>query len=574
MPSLPHSLRPSNTPCVLIVRDGWGENPHPTHDAFNAVRLASTPIDDHLRANWPFTLIKTSGEDVGLLAGTMGNSEVGHQNIGAGRIVDQEAVRITRVCRGDGGKALAQIENLTGPIRRAITAGRGVHLMGICSNAGVHGLLTHLTALLELCASLGAAPDRVLLHLFTDGRDTGPFTGRGFVEYVENELARIGVGRVSSVIGRYWGLDRDDRWERVARAYACLTGEFGGDERAPRGGGASGGAAAVGGVSWSRSAADAVQAFYDKPEVAGMAGDEFVIPTMIGATREEALKGRIQSGDTVVFYNFRGDRPRELVSAFVLPEFYGSPSVKPSPDSGVRGFDRGPRLDLEFVTMTGYSEAMAPHVKVAFERPARMKNIAGEYLSDLGLRQFRCAETEKRPHVTFFFNDYRDDPFPGEHREGPQSPRVATYDLKPEMAAYDVRDAVLRRLADRGCEDVLIVNFANADMVGHTGSLPAAIKACEVVDECVGTIMNAVLAKNGSLVITADHGNAEQMWDPESNAPHTAHTVYPVPLYVVAAGHKGRRLRSDGRLADVVPTMLDLMKLAKPPEMTGVSLLA
>ncbi|MEX2218397.1 MAG: 2,3-bisphosphoglycerate-independent phosphoglycerate mutase [Phycisphaerales bacterium] len=554
---------PKNTPLVLIIRDGWGENPNPEHDRFNAIKLARTPIADRLDREFPRTLVKTSGEDVGLPDGTMGNSEVGHQNIGAGRIVYQESVAITKVCR-EG--ELAASEALAGAIRDANAAGRTVHLMGIASDAGVHGLLTHLYALLDLCGDLGVPAERAAVHFFTDGRDTGPFTGKEFVAIAERRMREIGVGRVASVIGRYWAMDRDFRWERVHRAFACLTGR---------------GAKELG-AGLAPTAAEAIQRHYDAPEKPGQAGDEFIPPTMIG-TPEDACRTRIADGDTVIFYNYRGDRPRELSMAFVLPDDNWA-AVKPSPDTGRPGFDRGPRLDLRYVTMTAYSEELAPYVRVAFPRPPKMANIAGEYLSGLGLAQFRCAETEKYPHVTFFFNDYRDQPYPGERRENPQSPRVATYDLKPEMAAYEVRDAVLRRLAAPDCEPFIVVNFANGDMVGHTGVLEAAVRAVEVVDECVGAVVEATLGRGGSLIVTADHGNAEQMWDPATNAPHTAHTVYDVPLYVVGEGFRGGRLREGrlregglregGRLADIVPTALEMMGLPVPPEMTGRSLLA
>ncbi len=439
-----------NTPFVLVIRDGWGENPHPEHDAFNAVKLARTPAAHRLMGEYPNTLIHTSGENVGLPDGTMGNSEVGHQNIGAGRVVDQEAVRISKACReGRLGQAAA----LSGAIERARKDRRYVHLMGICSDAGVHGLLDHLYALLDLCKKMGQA--KVALHLFTDGRDTGPCSGKGFVEQVEQRCREIGVGTVSSVIGRYWAMDRDYRWERVQKAYLCLTGR--------------GGRAAD--LPVAPSAFEAVQRSYDHPlegaGQAGMRGDEFVTPTMIGRDHADALSRRIADGDTMVFYNYRGDRPREIVSAFVLPEFFGSEKVKPSPDTGARGFDRGAKLNVEFVTMTAYSEALAPYVKVAFPRPPKMVNIAGEYFSNLGLTQFRCAETEKYPHVTFFFNDYRDEPFTGERRENPQSPRVATYDLKPEMAAYEVRDAVLRRLAAAVPRAHVDVEYAQLDDAGE-----------------------------------------------------------------------------------------------------------
>ncbi|MBL8745067.1 MAG: 2,3-bisphosphoglycerate-independent phosphoglycerate mutase [Phycisphaerae bacterium] len=538
-----------NAPCVLIIRDGWGQNPNASHDAFNAVKLAATPNADRLMREYPWTLIKTSGEDVGLPQGTMGNSEVGHQNIGAGRVVDQESVAITKACRS----GLASHPVLSEAVRRAKARGSSVHLMGICSDAGVHGQLEHLYAVLAMCQSLGMPRDRVFVHFFMDGRDTGPFTGKGFVERAEAEMKRIGVGRVASVIGRYWAMDRDFRWERVARAFNCLTGR-------------------AGGAPIALSAALALQHHYEAPSDDRMSGDEFVPPTIIAPSDADAATSRIKDGDTVVFYNYRGDRPREISAAFVFPDAEWS-RVKASPDTGRAGFDRGSRLDIEYVTMTAYWEELAPFVKVAFPKPPKMKSIAGEYMSRSGLTQFRCAETEKFPHVTFFFNDYRDEPFAGEAREIIQSPKVATYDQAPEMSAAGVRDAVLRRLAAADCEPFIVVNFANGDMVGHTGSLPATIRACEVVDECVGMIVDATLKRGGSLVVTADHGNAEQMWDPATNAPHTAHTTYDVPLIVVGADFRKRRLRGGGRLADIVPTMLEMMGMAKLPEMTGESLL-
>ncbi len=542
---------PTNTPCVLIIRDGWGENPHPEHDSFNAIQLAETPVADDLGARWPHTLIHTSGEDVGLLAGTMGNSEVGHQNIGAGRVVDQEAVRITKVCRSG---ELRHNEAIAAAIDHARTRGTRVHLMGIASDAGVHGLLSHLFALVETCREMQQTD--VQIHLFTDGRDTGPFTGRDYIRQVEETCANIGVGRVASVIGRYWAMDRDNRWERVERAYNCLTGRDVTDDHP----------LAVTGV-------DAVAAAYESPPTETMKGDEFVQPTLVGDSFEDAMSRRIRSGDTVIYYNYRGDRPRELCSAFLYDEFFGSDDIKPSPDSGARGFDRGDKLDLDFVLMTPYSQELAKRARVAFIRPPQMADIAGAYLSRLGLTQFRCAETEKFPHVTFFFNDYRDEPFEGERREIVQSPRVATYDMQPEMSAAGVRDAVLDRLKAKDCEPVIIVNFANGDMVGHTGDLKAAIQACEVVDAAVGDIMKATLKRGGSLVVTADHGNAEQMWSPENGTPHTAHTTYDVPLIVVGKPFEGRELRDDGRLGDIFPTMLDMMGLEQPAAMTGGSLL-
>jgi len=550
-----------NTPLILVIRDGWGENPNPGHDAFNAVKLAKTPVADRLMLEYPWTLIKTSGEDVGLPEGTMGNSEVGHQNIGAGRVVPQESLVMTEACR----HGLHTNEAIAAAIVHAKRNGTSLHLMGINSDAGVHGLLEHLYAILRACAALGLS-ERVFIHLFTDGRDTGPFTGLGFAAQVEDKCREIGVGRIASVAGRYYAMDRDHRWERVKLAYDCLTGHT---------------------AHRASSAAEAIQRYYDKPSGETLTGDEFVTPTAIG-TAEAVVESRIKDGDSVIFYNYRGDRPREISAAFCFPDDAWA-RVKPSPDSGRHGFDRAKKLDLHYVIMTAYWETLLPHVQgIAFRRPPRMKNIAGEYASSLGLRQFRCAETEKYPHVTFFFNDYRDEPFPGETRENPQSPRVATYDLKPEMAADEVRDAVLRRLASAECDDLIVVNFANGDMVGHTGKLDAAIQACETVDACVGQIVEATLSRGGSLIVTADHGNAEQMWDPASNSPHTAHTVFDVPLIVVGEAFKGRRLRGDidpsgwfrpevrasrGRLADILPTALGMMGVAKPREMLGASLL-
>jgi len=664
MPTDTPTTPPTNTPLLLIIRDGWGENPNPEHDPFNAIKLARTPVADRLMRDFPNTLIKTSGLDVGLPEGTMGNSEVGHQNIGAGRVVDQESVAITRACReGRLADNAALVESIT----RARDADKAVHLMGICSDAGVHGQLEHLYAILDLCKSLntGPRPLRVYLHLFTDGRDTGPNTGLGYIEQVEAKLAEISTPpgatgqspvpnlpntpdsshntftpAIASVIGRYWAMDRDNRWDRTARAYACLTGRTGGpalragcgdvggveehgsENRATENPAAENPAAESCGTTNFHfpSATAAVQHAYDNPAEPTMTGDEFVPPSIIDpptpgtggpalragcggcggcgdveehgsenrATENPATPpGRITDGDTVIFYNYRGDRPRQLSAALVFPDTDWA-AVPPtpgsgSPDSGAHGFDRGPKLDIDYVIMTAYSEQLATLARVAFPKPPRMVNIAGAYLSGLGLTQFRCAETEKFAHVTFFFNDSRDEPFDGEHRTLVQSPSVSTYDQQPEMSAAGIRDAVLERLAADDCEDVFVINFANGDMVGHTGNLDAAIKACETVDACVGALIDATLARGddrsargGSLIITADHGNAEQMKDPKTGAPHTSHTTYDVPLIVVGtpdAPFAGTQLRPGGRLADILPTALEMMGLPKPPEMTGKSLL-
>ncbi len=529
-------------PIVLIVRDGWGHNPNPEHDKFNAIKLANTPCSDALLARYPSTRIHTSGRDVGLPDGTMGNSEVGHQNIGAGRIVYQESVRITLAIE-DG--SFFENEAINKAIDRAKANNGTVHLLGIASDAGVHGLLTHLYACLEACKRRGQ--NHVALHLFTDGRDTGPFTGIEFIRQIEAKCKELGVGWIASICGRYYAMDRDNRWERVKQAYDMLTGR-------------------AGDLPHFESAEQAVQDYYDHPTNDSQQGDEFITPRLIGDPDP------IKDGDAVIFYNYRGDRPRELTRAFVMPEFYGQ--VAPSPDTGEKGFDRGPKLDIAYVTMTAYQEELNDLVDVAFPKPPKMENIGGAYLASLGKTQFRCAETEKFPHVTFFFNDYREEPFPGESRQMAQSPKVPTYDLKPEMSAPEVCDIVLSRINAEDCEDMIIVNFANGDMVGHTGNLQAAIKAVETVDACVQKIVDATLARGGKLIVTADHGNAEQMFDPDTNAPHTAHTLYDVDCIIVDPSlNADTPLREGGRLADVFPTALALMGVDKPDEMTGVSLL-
>ncbi len=548
VPTPSRPVQPRNAPCVLVIRDGWGRNPHPEHHDFNGVELARTPVADRLERDWPTTLIRTSGEDVGLPVGpdgpTMGNSEVGHQNIGAGRIVDQELMRITRAIR-DG----AFFENAV--LREALgrAGGPRVHLLGLVSDGQVHSDLDHLRALLQLAARMGVPGDRLFVHAITDGRDTAPDAGRGFVRTVEQWLAGDrGApvrGRIATVMGRYWAMDRDHRWERVERAWNCLLGR--GGPEAP-------------------SADAAIAHAYASPEEPNRSGDEFIPPTRI-----EGVDGAIRDGDTVIFFNFRGDRPREITKAFVLDDAAWAAVKGGGFVRDPRPGDRRPR-DLFFATMADYEQGLP--VRVIFERPPKMTAILGAWISQLGLRQFRCAETEKFPHVTFFFNDYREEPFPGETRVIVPSPRdVSTYDQKPEMSAEGVCAAVLGRLAAPDCEELIVVNFANPDMVGHTGVLKAVIRAVEVVDGCVGRIMEAVLARGGSLVITADHGNAEQMIDPETGGPHTAHTNYTVPLSVVGAAFKGAALRDDGRLADIAPTMLAMMGLPQPPEMTGRSLL-
>lgn len=520
----------SYKPVLLIIRDGWGANHDSAHDRFNAVKIAHTPCDDDLRSRYPVTELAASGLDVGLPEGIMGNSEVGHQNIGAGRIVDQELVRIN--------KALALREVKGNPVfaaavERVKKNGGRFHLMGIVSDAGVHGMLDHLYGLLEILKEEDVAD--VCIHAFTDGRDTSPTSGIEFIRKVEAKCREIGIGRIATVCGRFWSMDRDNRWDRVEKAYNCLTGR--GTNRT------------------ASSAEEAVQDYYRNPLDDSRKGDEFVLPTRILDAKGEAF-GSIADGDSVLFYNYRGDRPREITKAFVM--------------DGFDGFDRGPKLDLFFVTMTEYETGLP--VEVLFRKPEKMKNILGSYVSDKGIPQFRCAETEKYPHVTFFFNDYREEPFPLEERKVVPSPQVATYDHQPEMSAEAVTAATREAILSKRF-GLIVVNFANPDMVAHTGSVEATVKAVETVDAAVCELLAALEEVGGKAIVTADHGNADQLWNPAIDGPHTSHTLNPVELFVVGEGCEGLSLRPSGRLADIAPTLLDLMSLPKPPEMTGESLI-
>jgi 2,3-bisphosphoglycerate-independent phosphoglycerate mutase len=523
----------SHPPVLLIIRDGWGKNPDPTQDKFNAVVQARKPCDDRLHAKYPVTLIKASGLDVGLPDGVMGNSEVGHENIGAGRIVDQELVRINKLF---SEKRLAANAVWRGVVERVKSRGSRLHLMGIVSDAGVHGMLEHLYGFLRQAKADGVT--EVFIHAFTDGRDTPPTSGLGYVRQVEQQCREIGVGKIASVCGRFWAMDRDNRWDRVSRAYDLLTGKKAG--------------------ATARSAEAAVQRYYDEPLSDSQKGDEFVVPTAVVDASGQPV-AVIRDGDAVVFYNYRGDRPREITKAFVI--------------DGFKDFDRGTKLDLYFATMTEYETGLP--VNVILPKPEKLQNILGQVVSDAGIAQFRCAETEKNPHVTFFFNNYRKDPFPGEERACPPSPKVPTYDQKPEMSAAEVTQTAKAAILS-GKYGFIVVNFANPDMVGHTGSLPAAIKAVEATDKGVGELLEALAQMKGRAVILADHGNCEQMWDFANNAPHTSHTLNLVELFVVGESYVAgkTKLRSGGRLADVAPTVLQLMGLPKPAEMTGEGLIA
>ncbi len=510
-------------PFVLIIRDGWGHNPDQAENSYNAIKRANTPVDDMLMSEYPNTLIHTSGEFVGLPDKTMGNSEVGHQNIGAGRIVPQESVRLSKAIRDGSFFENEQFGKLVEFIKEH--KGR-LHLMGLCSDIGVHSLLDHLYGLLEL-AKRNEIRD-VFIHAFTDGRDSPPDSGAGYIARIEEKAGQIGVGKIASVMGRFYAMDRDSRWERVQKAYECMrTGK---------------------GLK-AKNAAEAVANSYAKGVT-----DEFIEPTCVVNDDNEPI-GIVADGDGVVFFNFRGDRPREIARAFVQADF--------------KEFSRTTKADIYFVCMTEY-DATIP-AAVAFPKPAKMKNILGAYWGALGLKQFRCAETEKYAHVTFFFNDYNEKPFAGEDRQIVPSPRVRTYDLKPEMSAYEVADVVLQRL-DSNTYDVIVVNFANPDMVGHTGILDAAIRAAETVDICVGKILDKVKQLGGAAIVTADHGNFEKMVDGSPDSPHTAHTVGDVPLVIFDESRKDVKLHEGGTLADIGPTLLEMMGLPQPKEMTGRSL--
>ncbi|MHC4753870.1 MAG: 2,3-bisphosphoglycerate-independent phosphoglycerate mutase [Planctomycetota bacterium] len=513
-----------NKPFVLIIRDGWGYNPDSNEDKYNSTKVASTPVDDMLMSEYPHCLIHTHGLSVGLPEGTMGNSEVGHQNIGAGRTVPQESVRLSNTI--DNGSFFENKEFLK-MIEFVKKHNGKVHFMGLCSDIGVHSLLEHLYGLLEL-AKRNGLPD-AFIHAFMDGRDSPPNSGAGYIDQVEAKTREIGIGKIATVMGRFYAMDRDSRWDRVQKAYECM--KFGKGHKA-------------------ESAAQAIAQSYEN-EVT----DEFVEPTCIVNEDNEPI-ATIEDGDGVVFFNFRGDRPREISRAFVELDF--------------KEFNRLTKPDIYFVCLTEYDATIS--APVAFPKPPKMKNILGAYWGSLGLKQFRCAETEKYAHVTFFFNDYTEKPFPGEDRQIVPSPKVRTYDLKPEMSAYEVAEVVLQRL-DSDKYDVVVVNFANPDMVGHTGDLSAAVKAAEVVDECVGKILDKVKEAGGGAIITADHGNFEKMIDGDPDKPYTAHTVGDVPLIVFDERYKTAKLRDVGILADIGPTMLDMMGLPKPDEMTGKSLL-
>ena len=505
---------------MLVILDGWGLAPP---GPGNAVYLAQTPIMDRLWAENPHSALACHGRAVGLPAGQMGNSEVGHLNIGAGRVVFQDIARIDEaLASGDffDNPALKEV------MAAARTAGGALHLLGLVSDGGVHSSLDHLKALARMAQREGL--ERVFLHAFTDGRDTPPDSGQGYLKETVEFLEGEGLGKVASLGGRYWGMDRDKRWDRVAKHYQAIVGGQG---------------------RFSRGALAAMAQAYESGET-----DEFITPTVI-TDKEGRPVGTIGDGDGVVFFNFRADRAREMTQALT--------------GEGFSEFDVSGRPKLSgCATMTLYGADF--DLPVAFP-PVHLSNILGEIVSQAGLRQLRIAETEKYAHVTYFFNGGWEEPFEGEERILIPSPQeVATYDLKPEMSAFQVTETVLTQIAAGGF-DLIVLNFANGDMVGHSGILAAAIKACQAVDECLGRVEAAVLEKGGVLAVSADHGNAEQMFDKDGN-PYTAHSENnPVPF--ILAGRPGVSLAPEGSLADIAPTILELMNLKKPPEMTGRSLL-
>ena len=515
-------------PFVLIVMDGWGINPRKEG---NAIALARTPNIDRLAREWPHTAVKTSGAAVGLPEGQMGNSEVGHQNIGAGKRVLQDYTRVSESIR-DG--SFFSNPALLKAIEHVKKNSSQLHICGLLGNGGVHAHESHLEALLRLAHMHDI--ERVYIHSFTDGRDTSPTGGIEFMRQLQTRAGEIGgahAAKVATVSGRYYAMDRDNRWDRTGMTYFAMT----------RGEG-----------QHANSAVEAIQQSYDK----GIT-DEFIIPTVI--IEDNHPVAVVKAGDALIHYNFRPDRARQLTKAFVMKEL---------PPQAEGKFNRGPRIeDLQYVMMTEYEEGL--DAEVAY-RADEVEMPLARVISEVGLRQFHTAETEKYAHVTYFINGRRETPFPGEERLLVPSPKVPTYDLQPEMSAAGVTDTAVEHIRS-GQYDLVIMNYANADMVGHTGVIEAAIKAVEVVDTGVGRVVEATLAMGGGLLVTADHGNAEQLIEYDTGKPFTAHTTYPVPLYLVVPSLANARLRTDGILADVSPTILQILDIPQPKDMTGKSLI-
>lgn len=506
-------------PTVLMILDGYGLN---EKQEGNAIAQAKTPVMDELMATCPFVKGYASGLAVGLPDGQMGNSEVGHLNMGAGRIVYQDLTRITKEIE-DG--PFFENSELKRAMENAKDNGTSLHMYGLLSDGGVHSHNTHLYALLEMAKRYGLT--KVYVHCFLDGRDTPPASGKDYVQALQDEMAKIGVGEIATVMGRYYAMDRDNRWDRVEKAYRALTAGEG---------------------EQASSGVEAVAQSYAKDVT-----DEFVLPTVV--VKDGKPVATVQDGDSIIFFNFRPDRARELTRTFCCDEF--------------DGFDRGPRRKVVYVCFTEY-DVTIPNKTIAFKKVS-ITNTFGEYLAAHHMTQARIAETEKYAHVTFFFNGGVEAPNEGEDRILVKSPKVPTYDMQPEMSVYEVCGKVTEAITS-GKYDVVITNFANPDMVGHTGVQEAAIKAIEAVDECVGKVVAAVRETGAQLFICADHGNAEQLIDYETGAPFTAHTTNPVPFILVNCDPK-YTLREGGRLADIVPTLIQLMGMEQPSEMTGQSLL-
>ena len=506
-------------PTVLLILDGYGLNDQSEH---NAIALADTPVMDRLMKECPFVKGNASGLAVGLPEGQMGSSEVGHLNMGAGRIVYQDLTRITKEIE-DGG--FFENEALLKAVNDAKEKGTSLHIYGLVSDGGVHSHNTHLYALLELAKRQGL--EKVYVHCFLDGRDTPTEAGKDYVQALQEEMDRIGCGKIASVAGRYYAMDRDNNWDRIEKAYRALT---------------------LGEGETASSAVEAVTQSYKKGET-----DEFVLPTVV--MEDGAPVATIEDGDSIIFFNFRPDRAREITRTFCCDEF--------------DGFDRGPRKQVTYVCFTDY-DVTIPNKYVAFDKIA-LTNTFGEWLASKGMKQARIAETEKYAHVTFFFNGGVETPNEGEDRFVIPSPKVATYDLQPEMSAPAVCDTLIEKIRS-GEYDVIITNFANTDMVGHTGVEKAAIEAVEYVDKCIGRVVEAVEDVGGQLFICADHGNADVMVDKDTGKPWTAHTTNPVP-FILVNYDPAYTLREGGCLADIAPTLIEMMGMEKPEEMTGESLL-
>ena len=507
---------------ALIIMDGFGER---AETYGNAIKLAGTPNLDKLEAEYPHTVIGASGMDVGLPDGQMGNSEVGHLNIGAGRIVYQELTRITKSIQ-DGD--FFKVPEFVDACQKAKKNGGKLHLMGLLSDGGVHSHITHLFALIDLAKQQGL--DNVYVHCIMDGRDTPPSSGIEYVQQLQDYMDKVHFGKIATISGRFWAMDRDKRWDRIQKAYEAISCGVGDKADCP---------------------ICAMKNSYKNEKT-----DEFVVPCVIQEDGKPVAT--VEAGDSMIFFNFRPDRTREITRAFI--------------DANFSDFERlGGYRPVTFVGMTRYDDTFT-NIETAF-KPVTLTNTMGEYLAANGKTQLRIAETEKYAHVTFFFNGGVEAPNPGEDRELIPSPKVTTYDLKPEMSAYEVTDKAVE-LIGSGKYDVMILNFANCDMVGHTGVLEAAEKAVKTVDACVDRVVKAVLATGGQVLITADHGNADMMIDPTTGEPFTAHTTNKVPFILVDPSRKDAKLREGGRLADLAPTMLELMGLPKPAEMTGESLIA